>query len=200
MLKNYVLDSLLLELAEHTSRPNHPPREIYLYLDQLDCSNVKQGTISIEKEVRKWCHGKSLRDLLEDRQDADLAVVLRIEGNMPPNFNDIAMQFSETVKEQVNDILHNRCFVLFWANYGSVSPIEPLAVSVVLPACERLEVGHIIGWLDTWLGGELKSQNVPEQEINYCRERLVEKIKRHDGRLPGTYECLLEPLELGGAF
>jgi hypothetical protein len=198
VLKEYVLGGLLWELKKNNPRPTRV-HHISLYPQSIDFSTVEQGSISIQKQIQQLLGGKSLRDVLEDTQDDNLAVVFWITNNFPYNFKDIALLFSETIKQQVSDSVQNRCFILFWATYGP-APIEPLAVSGALPAFERFEVAHIIDWLDVSLSYQLKEQNIPEQEITYWRAELVKKIKYHNGYLPGTYDCLLEPLERGGAF
>jgi hypothetical protein len=198
VLMNYVLKSLLWELEKRTDRPVMV-HHITLYPEHLDLSSVEQGMLSLQKQVSKIFDGKSLQDVLEETQEANLAIVFRMENALPPHFKESARQFSETLKQQVGDMLQNRYLIIFWANHGQ-APIAPLDVSVVLPPFERFKVEHVIGWLDTSLRSQLKAQNIPEQDIQQWRERLVEKIKDHDGRLPGTYEVLLESLERGGAF
>jgi hypothetical protein len=196
VLENYILASLQWELKQRTYRPILF-RPITIYLDSLDV-NIEQGNISLQQQIRQFLSGKSLRDVLEDRQDAHLVVVLRNGSPPSPAHKEIAALFSETVKQQVSDIVQNRCLILFWANYGAAS-IQPLEISVTFPAFERFQTEQVIGWLDS-LSYKLKIQNIPEQDITYWRERMVEKIRYHDGRLPDAYTCLVESLEPGGAF
>jgi len=114
-------------------------------------------------------------------------------------FKQVVLRFSERLKEHVQNILQKRCLVIFWANYGPI-PIKPLDVSIVLPTFEQFEVEHVVEWLEIELSNLQKSQRIPEQAIKYCWDRRVAKVAYHGGSLPGTYESLLEPLELGGLF
>ena len=198
VLEKYVLGSLLWELQKNNPRPTKV-HQVPFYSQSIDNSTADQGSISLQKQIKQFFQGKSLRDVFEDRRDDNLAVVLWPTNPLPYNFKEIALQFSETVKQQVSDIAQNRCFLLFWAKYGP-APIEPLEISGALPAFERFEVDHIFDWWDVSLSYQLKAQNIPEQDIQQWREILVKRVTYHNGYLPWTYDCLLDPLERGGAF
>lgn len=196
VLKGYVVESLIWELKQRTNRPTDV-RHIYPDLESLDSTNIEQGSIYLQDRIMGAFQGKTIKDLFEDNQDNNLVIVLWNANTLPQNFKPIADLFAEKLKEQVKNILHNRCLVLFWANHGPAAR-KPLKLSVALPTFKQFEVEHIVEWLETALSYQLKDQQMPEQEIEQCRERLIAKIKYHKGRLLGTYESLLEPLELGG--
>lgn len=198
VLENYVLGSLLWELQKNTPRPTKV-HHIPFYTQDIDCSSIEQGNISLQQQILQFFQGKSLRDVFEDRPDDNLAIILWPTGTLPYHFKEIALQFSEAIEQQVRDLAHHRCFLIFWANYG-LAPIEPLEISVVLPPFERFEIEHIFDWWDVSLSYQLKEQHISEQDIQHWRKLLAEKVKYHHGYLPWTYHCLLEPLERRGAF
>jgi hypothetical protein len=198
VLKNYVIESLIWELNQRTKRPTDV-RHVYLYSEHFKSFSAEQGSLDLQKKLEDYFHIPTLNDLIEDNQDTDLVIVLW-NMNIPlNNFKHIAHRFSEKLKAHVQDIPLQRCFVLFWAHYGP-TPLEPPDISIVLSPFEQFEVEHVVEWLETHLSSVQKSKQIPEQIIKYCRERLIAKVTYHGGNLPGTYESLLEPLELGGLF
>ncbi len=201
VLKEYVLESLVWKLKQHIKRPTDPIRPVYLSLEHLDFSSIEQGVHSLQQEFEKQLSVHSLTDLLSDNQRTNLVIVIWHRDIRLDSFKSIALEFTERLKAQVTDILREqeRCLILFWANYGP-SPVEPLDIPTVLPTFEQFEVEHLSEWLEHEIGAQLRDQNASEQEIQYCRERLVAKVKYFGGRLPETYEILRHSLELGGVF
>ena len=198
VLKNYVIESLIWELKRRTKRPTDV-RHVHLYSEHFSSLSIEQGSLDLQTKLKSYFGIQSFNDLIEDNPDTDLVIVLWNRNISLNNFKHIALRFSQNLKEHVHDILQKRCLILLWASYGPI-PIEPLEVSITLPAFEQFEVEHVVEWLETQLSSLQKSEQIPEAIIKYCRERLIAKIMYHGGSLPGTYESLLEPLELGGLF
>ena len=201
VLKEYVLESLVWKLKQHLKRPIDPIRPIYLSLEHLDFSSIEQGVHSLQQELEKQLSVHSFTDLLSDNQGMNQVIVIWLRDIALNRFQHIARAFSWQLKAQVTDLLREqeRCLILFWANHGP-SPIELLEVPTVLPAFEQFEIEHLSAWIEHEVGIQLRDQNVSEQEIKYCREKLVAKVQHFGGRLPETYEILRHSLELGGTF
>lgn len=198
ILKNYVIESLIYELKQRTRRSTDV-RHVHLYPEHFNSLNIEQDICNLQKELEGYFRIQTFNDLIEDNQDTDLVIVLWHMNISSGNFKHVARGFSEGLKKYIHTGLQNRCLIILWANYGP-GPLEPLDGSITLPSFEQFEVEHVIEWVETELSNLQKSKKIPEQVIQYCRDRLVAKVTYHRGSLPGTYESLLEPLELGGLF
>lgn len=196
VLKNYVIESLVSELKRRSHRET-VVRYAHLYSDHLTFADVEEGCLGLWHMLTGYFGIRSFHELLEGTQDTDLVIVLWNTVFAAESFKQVAFRFSQRLQEEVERVLGRRYFVLFWASYGS-TPLQPLDIAVALPSFEHFEVEHVLEWLDTELSRAQRNQNMSDAAIAYCRERLATKIRYHGGSLPGTYESLLEPLELGG--
>lgn len=187
ILREYVIEGLIWELKQHIKRPIAPVRHVYLDQDKLNCSSLEQGVISLQKEIEKQLSIQSFTDLLSEDQETTVVVIWPL-GIPLDSLRYFAQQFSETLKKSVKDILHQqgRCLVLFWATDGTKS----LDIPVALPIFERFDINHLSEWVEYEVSNQLRRQDIPEQEIRHCWERIVTKITGYEGRLPVTYYIL----------
>lgn len=201
ILKEYVIEGLIWELKQRIKNPIAPVRHVYLTLEKLDCSSLEQGIVSLQREIQQQLSIKSFTDLLDDDQETNVVLVIWHRDIPPHSLKHVALQFSENLKESVKDLLyqHGRCLVIFWATHGFPASTA-LDIPIALPAFDQFEVDHLSEWLEYTIRIQLKKHCISEQEIRYCSEKLMEKIRHFEGRLPETYEVLRESLEVGGMF
>ena len=127
ILKEYIIKSMINEMKQRNNRPTGLIREVYLMMELIDFSSTEQIVCSIQGRIEKQLASTSITNLLSDKQEIDLVIVIWHNDIPSQRLKEAALLYSEKLKQQVNAVLQaqGRCLVLFRATYG-YPLIEPL--------------------------------------------------------------------------
>jgi hypothetical protein len=173
VLREYVVERILLELRRKTGRPNHRQT---ISLGPRSLADGAQGLIA---RMSGRPDGRIL-DLLSNEVAADLVFVVWSPSVPESQMREYAAACWREIEDPVRNALQNkgRSLVLIWISLQD----EPLAGFHLLQVPDTFDTGELC----PWLRGRLRAGGVPDDRIDVYLDRLAE----HEGHPLGTWQAL----------